>query len=245
MSERELLTFFFVHIMKTGGGTLEQHMYANFRGNEIYPIPKVDDRNRAWMIHYLLGLPPERRAETRVYTGHFPFVVSRLLGIDVVTLTVVRHPVERTISYLKHCKRYHEQHRELPLDQIYRDELHFRCFIHNHQSKIFSMTMDDPLESYMDVIDIDEHRLGIAKENLEAVDVLGLHERYDEFIDALRQRFGWRFNNEVPNRHVGGEQWEVPPGLRRRIADDNWADMAFYEHAQQLYERRSRPQTLS
>jgi hypothetical protein len=239
MSEPGPSRFFFVHIMKTGGATLRQHVYANFRDGEVYPVPKLDNMDRAWLVDCLLSLPAERRAVTRAYTGHFPFVVSQLLGIDVVTLTIVRDPVERTISYLKHCKRYHKQHRKLSLEEIYQDDFHFQCFIHNHQAKIFSMTTDDPLESYMDVIDVDDWRLEVAKENLDKVDVLGIHERYGEFLDVLRQRFGWRFD-QVPNRRVGREQWEAPSALRRRIADDNAADMAFYEHAKRLDEQRRR-----
>jgi hypothetical protein len=230
--------------MKTGGATLRQHMYANFQPGEVYPVPKLDDMDRAWLVDYLLGLPAERHAAIRVYTGHFPFVVSQLLGIGLVTLTVLRDPVARTISYLKHCKRYHEQHRDLSLDEIYRDEFHFRCFIHNHQAKIFSMTTNDRLESYMDVIDVDDRRLEIAKANLETVDVVGIHERYDEFVDAVRTRFGWRFDR-IPNRRVGREQWEVTPGLRQLIADDNAADVAFYEHARRLYEQRRHTRVLS
>jgi hypothetical protein len=244
MSELVDRPIFFVHMMKTGGATLRQHIYANFQDGEVYPVPRSDDMNRAWLVDYLLSLPPERRAATRVYTGHFPFVVSQLLGIDVVTLTIVRDPVERTISYLKHCKRYHQQHRELSLEHIYRDHFHFECFIHNHQAKIFSMTTDDRLESYMDVIDVDPRRLEIAKDNLEKVDVLGIHERYADFLDVLRERFGWRFG-QIRNRRVGREQWEIPAALRQRIAHDNAADVAFYEHAKQLHERRRRSSVAS
>jgi hypothetical protein len=151
--------FFFVHIMKTGGATFRQHVYANFAEGEVYPVPKVEDMDRAWLVDYVLGLPEERRARFRAYTGHFPFVVTELLPEDFVTMTMVRHPVARTISYLKHCKRYHEHHRDLSLDAIYQDQFHFDCFIHNHQTKIFSMKLGDRLESYMDRIDVDESRL--------------------------------------------------------------------------------------
>jgi hypothetical protein len=244
MSEPVQSAFFFVHIMKTGGATLRQHMYANYQPGEIYPVPTVDDMDRAWLVGYLLGLAPKRRAATRGYTGHFPFVVTQLLGTDLVTLTILRDPVERTISYLKHCKRYHKEHRELSLEEIYQDEFHFRCFIHNHQAKIFSMTTDDRLESYMDVIDVDDRRLEIAKDNLKKVHVLGLHEQYDEFVDALRRRFGWRFD-QARNRRVSREKWQVTPELRELIADDNAADVSFYEHAKQLHEQRRRTQVSS
>jgi Sulfotransferase family len=241
MSDAAQHPFFFVHVMKTGGATFRQHIYANFGYGEVYPVPKVDDVDDAWLVEYVLGQPEHRRASFRAYTGHFPFVVTELLPEELMTLTLVRDPIARTISYLKHCKRYHDFHQDLSLEQIYQDEFHFKCFIHNHQTKIFSMTVDDKLESYMDTIEVDDRRLDIAMKNLEKVDVLGLTERYPEFLEDIQERFGWHFG-PVPNRRVGTEKWEASAALRERIASDNVADMALYEHATRLYEQRRRAQ---
>jgi hypothetical protein len=245
MSKTEARRFFFVHIMKTGGATFRQHVYANFGEGEVYPVPKVEDMDRAWLVDYVLGLPEARRNRFRAYAGHFPFVVTELLPGDFVTMTIVRDPVARTISYLKHCKRYHDHHRDLSLDEIYQDTFHFDCFIHNHQTKIFSMRVGDKLESYMDRIDVDEERLELAKANLEKIDVLGLNEHYPAFLDQLRDRYGWRFD-QVHNRRVSREKkWVASPELRVRIAEDNAIDMAFYEHAARVYERRRQSQAVS
>ncbi len=244
MSEVAPRRFFFIHIMKTGGATFRQHVYENFGSGEVYPVPNVDDMDRAWLVEYVLSLPAERRTAFRAYTGHFPFVVTELLPDDLTTLTIIRDPVARTISYLKHCKRYHDHHRELSLEQIYQDEFHFECFIHNHQTKIFSMTTGDKLESYMDIVSVDDKRLEVAKANLEKVDVLGLNEHYPQFLEELQDRFGWSFGR-TRNRRVSKEKWEASPQLRQRIAADNAADMAFYAHAQQLYEQRRKARLAS
>jgi hypothetical protein len=227
--------------MKTGGATFRQHVYDNFRAGEVYPSRLYDaDMNKAnTSIEYLLGIPQERRDLTRAYTGHFPYVVSELLGDDFVTLTILRDPIERTISYLRHCKRYHTKHSGLRLEEIYEDPFYFPCFIHNHQSKIFAMEADDALESYMDVIDVDERRLRLALANLEQVDVLGLTEHQPELVHELAQRFGWRFRDR-PDRRVSDEGWDVSRAFRRRIAADNEADIAFFDHARRLYEERRR-----
>jgi hypothetical protein len=239
MTEEIEPRFFFVHVMKTGGATFRQHLYANFGGGRVFPRYRGDDIDRAWLIDTVLTLRPKRLARTRAIAGHFPFVVTQLLDLDFVTITMLRDPVERTISYLKHCSRYNPQHQGMRFEQIYEDPFFFPCFIQNHQSKMFAMTKDDKLESYADVIDIDDKRLKIAIANLDLVDVLGLTERYTEFLDEVGHRFGWHLQL-APNLRVSEEDWEPSPAFRRRIAQDNEADLEFYAHATALHEKRRR-----
>jgi hypothetical protein len=224
--------FFFVHLMKTAGGTLLQQILANFAREEVYPAAGIDPdlRTANYSLDYLTGLPAERLRQVRVFTGHFPFVAVELLGMDLTTITIVRDPVERTLSYLRHCQRYHDQHRELSLEEIYDDPVFFPCFIENHQTKIFALTVEDRPESFMDVVEIDARRLARAKENLERVDVIGLQERFDELLQALIAR--------VQNRNISRTREELPASFRRRIAEDNEADLELVEHARRLYERR-------
>jgi len=233
--------FFFIHVMKTGGATFRQHVRNNFGPGEIYPDPQLDlerDKLRPhYDIPYLLELGPTRHARTRAYMGHFPFYVTELLNTKPITLTLLRDPVERTISYLKHCKRFHPDHKELKLEQIYADSFYRARFMDNHQTKVFSLRAEDKPDSIMDVIAIDEERLRAACDNLEKVDVLGLHTHYGEFLDAIGARFGWRFD-AVPNLFIGDEPWRVSNDLRRQIAADNAFDIEFYRHAQELHARR-------
>jgi Sulfotransferase family len=232
--------FFFIHVMKTAGGTLSRQIIANFGRQAVYPFARhpPDIRAEDFSIAYLTALPEERRARIRVFTGHFPFVAVELLGMRLTTITLLRDPVERTISYLRHCKHHHERHRGLSLEEIYEDPLFYPCFIENHQAKMFALTAEDEPETYMDTLDVDHNRLELAKANLERVDVLGTQDRFDELLGELEQRFGWRCA-EVANKNVasGGEA-RVPASFRRRIAEDNAADMEFFEHARILCERR-------
>jgi hypothetical protein len=232
--------FFFIHVMKTGGGTLLREMLANFSRQAVYPFARHDPDMRAanFSIAYLTGLPEKRRAGIRVFTGHFPFVAVELLGMRLTTITILRDPVERTISYLRHCKHHHERHRGLALEEIYEDPFFYPCFIENHQAKMFALIAEDEPETYMHVLDIDHDRLELAKANLERVDVLGTQDRFDELLGELAQRFGWRCGG-VANKNVGkGGEARVPASFRRRIAEDNAADMEFFEHARMLCERR-------
>lgn len=67
--------------------------------------------------------------------------------------------------------------------------------------------------------------------------VLGLTERYPEFLDEVARRFGWTLTRDLHLQASPGKA-EVPEGLRERIRAENAADVAFYEHACSLYDRR-------
>jgi hypothetical protein len=243
--------FFFIHIMRTAGRSLRKHIRENFDPGEVYPAREADAQPVAWNgarkrrwelltanydLDYLTALPPERRARIRAFSGHFPFVAVELLGIELTTITILRDPVDRTLSHLRTLAKSQPDYRGRPLEEIYEDDFAFRCFIENHQTKNFAMTVEDHPKCYMDPLPVDKRRLALAKENLEQVDVVGMQEDFDELLAELERRFGWRFG-QVPRRNPAGDG-EVPPSFKRRIADDNQADMEFFEYGRRLYERR-------
>jgi hypothetical protein len=245
---------FFVHVMKTGGTTVFRNLRANYELDQLYPCrsldiqfegPKVDVQHHL-SVPYLLGLSPERHARIRVYTGHFPFVVSDLLGGGFTTVTLLRDPVERTISLLRQFRRKapwldpgQPMMASHTLEEVYEQAIVFEPLIHDHQTKIFSMTAADGPESYMDVIEVDAARLEIAKRNLERVDIVGLTERYDLFLGQLRTSFGWDVEPDArANATPASEIQPVTDELRDRIAADNALDLEFYEFARQLVDAR-------
>jgi hypothetical protein len=236
MSER----FLFVHIMKTGGTSLVRPLRRNFEAGEFYPDHadiRDDGRLEQWELAYVLGLSEERKRTIRVFAGHFPFVIGELLGGGFTTLTVLRDPVDRTISMLWQLRRDPGGRREMAtgsLEAIYDDPINFRLLLHNHQTKIFSLTAADEPDSFMDDIVVDGSRLALAKDNLATVDVIGLTDRYTEFVNELRSRFGWRLRTDLRANEAAAAAAEVPASLRRRIADDNAIDMEFYEYATEL-----------
>ncbi len=242
MTTSPSLQFFFIHIMKTAGTTFVGHLEKQFKVDEIYPSARIDrrfpkDSEPKLSIPFLLALPPERHAEIRVYAGHLPYVACELLGRDLTTCTLLRDPVDRTISHLKQFKRLDERYHRLSLEGIYEDPYVFRHFLDNHQTKIFALKAADNARAILRPISIDAERLALAKANLAKVDVVGLTEDYDGFVTELKRRFGW-WPGAGPNldrrRLVSSEPWEASPALRRRIAEDNAYDIEFYAYAKTL-----------
>jgi hypothetical protein len=254
--------YFFVHVMKTGGRTLLHHLRGNFEPDEMYPSPELDirvdgDAVDIWhhaRIARVLSIPPERRRRIRMYSGHYPYVVSTLVGDDLTTMTVLRDPVERSISLMRQFRRKGlppgtSSERAAPgerptLEEVYDNPFVYDTLLHNHQTKIFSARQDDKLETYMDVFEVDEVRLALAKKNLANVDVIGLTEQYSDFLDELVDRTGWHIERERRENVTPAEEIQpVSESLRQRIIDDNTLDIEFYEYAKQLVESRRTPRS--
>jgi len=242
--------FFFIHVMKTAGTTLVRQLRQQFPDEAIYPCRTIDyiepnDVDAYVKIPRLLSVAPERRAEIRVYSGHFPFYVVDALGTqsegpDLTTLTILREPIARTISVLKHFKRDEARFRDASLEAIYDDRPTFRFFIENFQTKVFSLSSDDGEDAINCGLTIDDARIARAHANLARVDVLGLTERYDEFLDELRHRFGWWPDGVDPAllSNVSPKGGEVSKELRARIAADNAYDLELYALAEERVRRR-------
>ena len=234
---------FFVHLMRTGGTTLEQQLRRAFARPEVYPNPDLDfpggDIMRHLDVSYLLALPAERLDAIRLYYGHFPYVVTELLPVPVVTFTVLRDPVERTMSLLRIMREQREGFAERTLEEIYDDANVFPRLVHDHQTKLFSMTAADRPHDYRDEITVDAGRLELAKRNLERVDVVGVTEHYGDFLAALRDRFGWQIDAGARMNAASAPEGESA-ALRARIAADNVIDAELYEFAKELVTARAR-----
>jgi hypothetical protein len=234
--------FFFVHVMRTGGTTLEQQLRRSFSRPQVYPNPDIDFPDGDVMHHlevsYLLGLPVERLETIRFFYGHFPYVVTEMLAKDLVTFTLLRDPVDRTLSLLRVMREQRPAWRDRTLEQIYDDVNMFPRLIHNHQTKMFSMMREDRPRSYRDDILIDAARLEVAKQNLARVDLIGFTERFGEFLAKLGDRFGWQLS-ERARMNAAAESCDDASDLRARIGADNAIDLEFYEYARALDTKRS------
>jgi hypothetical protein len=252
--------FFFLHVMKTGGTAFVFNLLQNFGPGEVYPSD-VDKAQPGDLLPYvsiarLLSVSPERRAAIRMYTGHFPFVACELMGGEFRTLTLLRDPIDRSVSVLRHFQRHFNRY-ELRLGELYDDPFIFEHFVHNHQTKLFSITAEDRPETFVSTltheenrarhlggpdpvgpttITVDSARLATAKTNLAKVGLVGVNERYAEFVERLRARFGWWPTGVDTDARVNTADDSAPidDALRRRIADDNALDLELYAFAQEL-----------
>jgi len=106
MTDDRTRRWFFVHMHKTAGTTLYYRLRDAFPGGAVYP---TRDEQRAWKasldVEVLLRQFVARQHELRIVTGHFPLCTTELLGVPFSTITVLREPVERTLSALRDMHR--------------------------------------------------------------------------------------------------------------------------------------------
>jgi hypothetical protein len=229
--------FFFVHIQKAAGTSLVFRLRRQFGRAAIYP-PASDQGDVAAVISvdHLLERWQTHRDTTRVITGHFPLCTVDLLGERFTTLTLLRDPVARTLSYLRHHRQVTPSDAERSLEAIYTDPFRFHGLIHNHMVKMFSLTPAEMTDGVLTRVNFTPDRLDRAKENLVQVDVLGVQERFDGFCNTLIRRFGWNLGGWT---HVNRtEPTDVTEAFRARIAEDNAMDVELCAFARQLIEER-------
>jgi hypothetical protein len=229
--------FFFVHLQKTAGTTLSRQMKRHFDRAAIYPDASDGDVVTCVIsVDHLLERWGARGHEIRVVTGHFPLCTSELLGGRFTTLTLLREPVERTLSYLRHHQKFTPEDRDLPLEAIYDDPFRFHGLVHNHMVKMFSLSPAEMSDGALTRVEFTRDRLERAKVNLAGVDAIGLQEHFDEFCNDLVHRFGWRFGD--PERVNRTPPVPVSDEFRARIAEDNSMDAELYEFACALVAER-------
>ena len=233
--------FFMVHLQKSAGTSLRDRFRSTFDDAAIYPNASDgrDKRHSVISLSHLLERWRARRHEIRLIAGHFPLSTVELLDAEFVTLSVLRPPVERTLSYLRHQKMLNRDDRDRSLEEIYDDPFRFNGLIRNHMVRMFSIGADEMRAGDGVLTDVPDtrERLERAKEAVAGLDAFGIQPRFDEFCTELECRFGLDLG--PPLRKNATTPAEAPPRLIDRILEDNALDVELYEFAQRLYHERN------
>lgn len=236
--------FFVAHMQKTAGTTLRDRLRSTFREEQIYPNGSdgPDARISVISVSHLQDRWAARGDEIRLLTGHFPVRTIELLPGDVpfVTITVLRDPVERTLSFLRHqgARRQRGATEDTPLVEIYEDPFRFEAMIQNHMTRMLSLAPDEmgPGDGVLAAVPYTPERLALAKEALAGLPVFGLQHRLDELCEELGRRYG--LETGAPLRSNTTEPGDVEQSLLDRIVEDNALDVELYDYACRLYEDR-------
>ena len=228
--------FFFCHLQKTAGTSLLVRLKRHFGDDRVYPS-RSDGHPVARVISvpHLLKQWQARGSEIQVVTGHFPLCVASLLGAEFVTFTILREPVARTLSFLRHRRRLPAE-RGKTLEQIYGEHAVFDTLIQNHMVKMLSLTADEMSEGARTRVGYGRERLARAIEQLACIDVVGITEEFDEFCATLAGRYDLHLGEPVRINRT--PSFDVSPSFRDRILADNALDAELYAAATRLVASR-------
>lgn len=126
--------------MKTAGTAVSSLLRPYYTAEARYPRIELGKmRNQKLYVGQLLHLPPKERAQTLFYSVHMPAWTAQEVAPQHLHVSVLRDPVARTISHLRHIARGLNVD---SLEEIYDDPL-WQSRLNNYQTRLFSMRSAD------------------------------------------------------------------------------------------------------
>jgi hypothetical protein len=181
-------TVVFTHIPKTGGTTLDQIMKAAAaaQGKRWRRLPMTAQLSipRADRRQTLLDLEQFSQDELRKYdyvTGHMPFGIHRRLPRPALYVVLLRDPVARLLSNIRFGIDRGKWSRDVPLEPLFSEGK----LADNLQTRHISGLGESSAPCTHAAFDL-------ALDNLRShYAVVGLTERFDDFLKTLITLFGW------------------------------------------------------
>ncbi|MFN8125130.1 MAG: hypothetical protein U0R64_01270 [Candidatus Nanopelagicales bacterium] len=228
--------YLFVHLQKTAGTSLRAELMQVFPGRALYPNPAdgdpVTDAPQIDVDRLVRVVDdPRRRRRLRMVIGHFPLATRERLSVPFVPITVLREPVSRTLSYLRHYRVRHPDLAEVPAAELYGIPDVHRIQVRNHMTKMLGMTSAEMTAGLLTDLTVTSEHLERAVAAVRQMPVVGVVEEFDRFRSDLQRVFGWELPAPVRVNTTVSEP--VDAELVERIREDNALDVALYASARE------------
>jgi hypothetical protein len=235
-----------LHIAKTGGTTLSSMVKHAFATDEIFETISKDHQVYGG-LDLLTYASCERMLRDcdigamRYVTGHVPIGVDRIFGRPAKYIAVVRHPVERLLSYFYFRIQGGDPYLKdgKPMTFQHYVESGGDIIFNNYQVRVISGSpdLDAPAGLRGALVagaPVEARHLEMAKRNVEDnfLSIAPL-EQITELALLLRRIYGWpmrRLQTEYKNpTEERPRAPNIAPRLLRIIEEHNAHDIALYE----------------
>jgi len=171
----------FIHVFRTGGSSIGKVLgdTLGIRYARIHTEQIVKDAGH-------------HQRPKDVVMGHFPYGIHHFIGRPCVYVTMLRDPVDRSISGYFSPGRGKDRKAGDYIEAVRRG--HGYEARPNAQLRLLCGWPPDVIRGgFYNFInrDVDESHLEQAKRNLDTFRYVGLHEHWEHDLRAIQQMFGW------------------------------------------------------
>jgi len=246
---------FFMHIPKTAGMSMRLYLSGQYRTDDVCPATRWQDI-------------VEREESLKAYglvQGHFRYNLHELLPDGMRTLVILRQPLRRTLSALRHLQRdpnFHRDHelaKSMTIAEILRHPGLMRNQ-HNVQARFLCASRQAALVSAdllraraanttADAGDGEPPpKLQLAQDRLASIDFIGLTEDIGTVLSGMARAMNYHppahfpHINEDPQRRDPLEDMSAEDLEILRLHND--VDLPLYEFAIRLIRRRGFEQSM-
>ncbi|PJF40259.1 MAG: hypothetical protein CUN54_05900 [Phototrophicales bacterium] len=221
LDEEDVLVF--IHIPKTAGSSFIQVLQENFE--HIANLPPISMIESQADLEALSG-------GSRILVGHVTNCIERYLPKKPLYITMLRHPVERTISAYYHTQRdednlFHQLACKQDLENFLKNQ-QVRNYYENLMAR--HIAADYPWQELSQHVDI-------IKQRIEQMPFVGITEYFEQSILLLHHRFGWQYHDHLPKLNIGNtpSRNQFPQHVIDAILEMNQVDLEIYHFAKQRF----------
>lgn len=250
-------SIYYLHIPKTGGSSFISFLDSQFDSKEVCP---------AQLLPELFQIPLTDMSRYKLFRGHLWYGLNSYVNQSLRYLTMLRDPVQRTISWYSHVRRdenAYRHHRVIDenwslLDFVTDGETNWDMI--NAQTLFLAIDLDysklsyDPagygrsmVKAYAKRSD-DRELLKIAKKRLEECCFFGITERMQDSMCLLTYVMNFYPDFSVPRLNISSNRpsdHEISAETIHAINEITRLDQELYDWACQFFEDRFREMTKS
>jgi len=246
---------FFMHIPKTGGMSMRLYLSGQYRAEDVCPAARWQD---------ILGHEDALKTYGLVQ-GHFRYNLRELLPHGPRMLVMLREPLRRTLSALRHLQRdpsFHRDHelaKNLTLSELLRHpglmrnqhnvQARFLCASRPAAQVSADLVRAQATNAPVDAGDGEAPpKLQLAQDRLASVDFVGLTEDIGAVLSGMARAMNYHPPTHFPRINEDPERGDpladLSPEDLEILRLHNDVDLPLYEFADRLIRRRDFEQSM-